>query len=139
MVMQEVTKQLGPLADRVSLLSNNIERLYNSNGGPPGYLQTARREDNERFEMIFKILEDLGPIKDFVRDHEAKEEATAADLATKVHNSEWRSNRNLALATLILGVLTLVRGCGAQIKAALFEVPQAHSQLQQNATIPNTR
>jgi hypothetical protein len=76
-VMQEVTRQLGPLADRVGLLSNNIERLYNSNGGPPGFLQTTSKEQEGRFKMIFNILdehmEEIRPIKDFITSHEVRE------------------------------------------------------------------
>ena len=75
--MQEVQRQIGPLAEQVAKIGNNVERLYNSNGGPPGYLQTARSEDKGRFEMIFNILDehkaDIQPIKDFMRDHEIRE------------------------------------------------------------------
>ena len=56
--MAEVTRQLGPLEDKIDRATNSIERLFNSNGGPPGYLQTARAEDNKRFETVFKILEE---------------------------------------------------------------------------------
>ena len=56
--MQEVQRQIGPLAEQVAKIGNNVERLYNSNGGPPGYLQTARSEDKGRFEMIFNILDE---------------------------------------------------------------------------------
>ena len=75
--MQEVQRQIGPLAEQVAKIGNNVERLYNSNGGPPGYLQTARSEDKGRFEMIFNILDehkaDIQPINDFMRDHEIRE------------------------------------------------------------------
>ena len=70
--MQEVARQLGPLAERVGLLSNNIERLYNSNGGPPGFLQTTSKEQEGRFKMIFNILDEhmdeIRPIKDYIKE-----------------------------------------------------------------------
>src|ERR1035437_8225916 len=70
--MQEVTRQLGPLADRVGLLSNNIERLYNSNGDPPGFLQTTSKEQEGRFKMISNILDEhmdeIRPIKDYIKE-----------------------------------------------------------------------
>ena len=54
-IMSEVDRQLGPLESKIGTLSNSIERLYNSNGGPPGFLQTARKEDENRFDTIFEI------------------------------------------------------------------------------------
>ena len=133
MVMQEVTRQLGPLEAKIDRASNGIERLFNSNGGPPGYLQTARKQDNERFDMIFKIFDeikaDLMPLKNFMRDHMAAEKQKEKDdlakevaLAAKVQDSERRFKRWLAMATLFLGLLTFVmnlHGCGNQLKAMI--------------------
>lgn len=136
-VMQEVTKQLGPLTDRVSLLSNNIERLYNSNGGPPGYLQTARQEDKGRFEMIFNILDehkrDIQPIKDFINTHRVQEQDRADD-QTKLSK---RLNVRLVILGLVIGALQLfgpsIQGC-RRAANAMFDQPAVHSQLQpQNA------
>jgi hypothetical protein len=136
--MQEVTKQLGPLADRVSLLSNNIERLYNSNGGPPGFLQTARKEDDGRFQMIFDILDehkqDIQPIKDFIRDRRSQDETRAEDqdkLSKKL-------NVRLVVLGLVIGALQLfgpsIQGCRKAASSLLD--PPAHSQLEQHAIIP---
>ena len=75
--MQEVTTQLVPLAKQVGILGNNFERLFNTNGGPEGFLQTEGKKTDGRFKMVFNVLEehkdDLGPIKDFIKAHEVRE------------------------------------------------------------------
>jgi hypothetical protein len=145
-VVAEITRQLQPVESAVANMDKRLERLYNSNGGPPGYLQTARAEDNGRFEMIFKILNEVNPklrtLEDFVRDHETaekqKEEDQAAEriaLAAKVTESEKRFKRWLGLATLFLGILTVImnlRGCGPNLKALFLS--QNHSILQDSQT-----
>ncbi len=108
--MQEVTRQLGPLTERVGTLSNNLERLYNSNGGPPGYLQTARAEDNGRFEMIFAMLkehkDEIQPVKDFIKSHTAKDEQRHQD----DRKIERKFNTRLVVFGLILTVISIVSG-----------------------------
>ena len=75
--MAEVSRQLGPLEDKIDRTSNSMERLFNSNGGPPGYLQTARAEDKRTFEMVFNTLEvhrkDMEPLKAFVQEQKIRE------------------------------------------------------------------
>lgn len=137
--MQEVTRQLGPLAEQVGRLSNNVERLYNTNGGPPGYLQTARAEDNGRFQMIFSILEehkeDIQPIKDFIRNHQNE---AALRLSDRESLSK-KFDRRLAVYMVILTAIAIfsphLQGCR---KAAVSIIdPPGHSQLQpQVSTIP---
>ena len=138
--MQEVTRQLGPLAERVGVLGNNIERLYNSNGGPPGYLQTARAEDKGRFDMIFAILEehkeDIQPVKDFIKEHKTAEDTRSTDQ----NNLSKRLNVRLVILGLLIGALQLfapsMQGC-RRAATTLLEPPPAHSQLQpQDAGIP---
>ncbi len=135
--MQEVTKQLGPLTERVSLLSNNIERLYNSNGGPPGFLQTARKEDDGRFEMIFAILDEhkdaMKPVQEFVQRHEIEEK----DRAKGQDQLSKRLNVRLVVLGVVIAALQLVapsmQGC-RRAAQTLLSVPAEHSQLQpQNA------
>ncbi len=139
--MVEVTRQLGPLAEQVGKLSNNVERLYNSNGGPPGYLQTARAEDNQRFTRIFETLDEhkdaIQPLKDFISKHE-----TAAQTREEDHEKlSKRLNTRLAIFTVIILAAQSfgpsLQGC-KRIAQTLM-APDAHSQLQQNAIIPNTR
>lgn len=136
--MQEVQRQIGPLAEQVAKIGNNVERLYNSNGGPPGYLQTARSEDKGRFEMIFNILDEhkdaIQPIKDFIKKHEVQEQDRADD--------QDRLSRKLNVRLVVLGVVIAafqlvtpsMQGCRRAANSFLNDPPAAHSQLQpQNA------
>ena len=150
--MAEVAKQIGPLSKQVDKLGSNLDRLFNTNGGPEGFLQSARREDNTRFQtekdindgrfdMIFAMFQefkdDLKPLKQFMGEHLAKEQQKAVDdgvkeaaLAARVEDSERRFKRWLALATLVLGLLTFVmnlRGC-SQMKA-FFSPDQVNHSL----------
>ena len=145
--MSEIARQISPLEAKVDRTHYAVERLFNTNGGPEGWLQSRSKVDDDRFRMIFNMLkehkEEMDPLKEFIVDHKAQEEqrerdraTDAAALAATVKNSQWKSNRNLALATLVLGVLTLIKGCGPTVKAMLIPVPIGHSQLQQDSRIP---
>lgn len=150
--MEEVQTQLGPLKQAVELQGRNLDRLFNTNGGPEGFLQSARREDNTRFEnerqkadgrfdMIFAMLKefknDVRPLKQFMSDHIAAEKQKTLDeglreaaLATRVAESERRFKRWLGLATLFLAGLTFImnaHGC-SQVKALLAPEQVNHSQ-----------
>lgn len=134
--MVEVTNQLAPLLKELGRVSSNQERLYNSNGGPPGFLQTAREEDKGTFKMIFETLdehkEDIQPIKGFMRDHEIREK-----------DRDRRFDRRMAkwmLFFALMGALFLVFDHRDAILRSLISVPVTHSQLNpQSAIIPNTR
>ena len=132
MIMAEVTNQLGPLIRELSRVSGNQERLYNSNGGPPGFLQTARKEDKDTFDMIFdmvnEIKKEMVPLKEFARDHEVLDK-----------DRDRRFDRRMAkwmLLFALLGTLFLIFDHRGAILHSLVAIPEAHSQLQQNATIP---
>lgn len=139
--MAEVQNQLRPLEQRVDRATNSIERLYNTNGGPEGYLQTARREDNNRFKMIFDILDELKQgaraTKDFIQQHQFMEQQTA--LAKK--DDDKRFNRKMAkwmlAVTLLIGLLELIAHNLGPILRSLAD-PPTHSQVQQS-TVPNWR
>ncbi len=120
--MAEVTKQIGPLTKQVDKLDSNLERLYNSNGGPPGYIQNARAEDkrereidNSRFDMIFAMLQEfkdaVKPVTLFMSNQEQKEK----DLALGLRQTEKRSNRNLVILGLVFSAISLLsanmQGC----------------------------
>lgn len=98
--MAEVIRQLKPLEDKVDRAHYAIERLFNTNGGPEGYLQSARREDKGTFNMIFEILNehkaDIQPIKDFIRDHQTLDK-----------NRDSRIKRYIALGMLAIGLMEL--------------------------------
>jgi len=129
----EVAKQIGPLAQQVVQLSNHLERLYNSNGGPPGFLQTARKEDDGRFEMIFAILDehkdDIKPIKDFIQEHEAREEQAEKDKG----ELNRKLNVKLVIGGLLLSLVTFLNGnlsgCKGAARSLLTpDANPAHSQ-----------
>ncbi len=134
--MQEVTRQLGPLTERVGTLSNNLERLYNSNGGPPGYLQTARAEDTRRFEEIFKILKEhkdaIEPIKNLVNLNSGLERQRKED----DKRLERKFNTRLSILGVLLAFLMLITSNlqGCRKAAAALTTSEVT-----NATIPNTR
>ena len=136
--MVEVTRQLGPLAEQVGKLSNNVERLYNTNGGPPGYLQTARAEDNRRFEMIFKILEEhkeaIDPIKEAITANAGKEAQRRQD----DKKLEKKFNTRLVIFGLVLSVISILAGNlqGCKRVANALTTSEVNTQ---NATIPQTR
>ncbi len=140
--MVEVTNQLAPLIKELGRVSTNQERLYNSNGGPPGFLQTARSEDKGTFKMIFETLEehkeDIQPIKDFIRDHKAQEETRALDQ----DSLSKRLNVRLVILGIVIAALQLfapsMQGC--RKAASTLINPAAQSQLQpQVSTIPELR
>ena len=143
--MAEVARQIGPLAQQVNTLGNNIERLYNSNGGPPGFLQTARTEDNGRFKMIFDMLEkfedSIKPLKKFMDDHTAMEAQKAKDIAAL----EKKSNVRLAILALVFSAISILsanmQGCKSAAHSFLNPPQGEHSALQlpQDSKLPNTR
>lgn len=137
--MQEVTRQLGPLTERVGTLSNNLERLYNSNGGPPGYLQTARAEDNGKFEMIFAMLkehkDEIEPIKEFITTNTAQ----AAQRHQDDKKLERRFNTRLVVLGLILTIISIVSGNIQGCKRAANALTSTSELDKQNATIPELR
>jgi hypothetical protein len=151
MVMQEVQRQLGPLAEQVGKLTLNSERLFNTNGGPPGFLQSARSEDKKTFQQIFKTLdehkEDIKPLKDFLKEHSIREEERekerreqAEALAKTVKEADRKFKRYIAYWTIALaGFMAILAIYDHRdiVIHSLLAPPAAHSQLApQNATIP---
>lgn len=65
--MEEVTKQLIPTNKLLESIDRWKASLWsNGSGGPPGYLEVARKEDDERYDRLFKSIEDLGVHKSTV-------------------------------------------------------------------------
>ena len=151
MVMAEVTRQLAPLEAKVDRTHYAVERLFNTNGGPEGYLQAARREDNNRFQQIFSILEehktDIQPLKSFLELHEDREKqrdkeriAQAAALAETVREADRKFKRYIAYWTIGLGIFMALLALWDHRDAighALVVPTAVHSQLEpQDAGIP---
>ena len=60
-IMLEVHSQLGPLKTEVSSLNTRMRSLYsNGSGGPPGFLEMARKEDDQRYGRLFDLVEAHG-------------------------------------------------------------------------------
>lgn len=65
--MDEVAKQLSPLSRKIESIDRwKLSLWSNGSGGPPGYLEQARKEDDERYERLFSNIEDLGKHKSTV-------------------------------------------------------------------------
>lgn len=80
-IAEEVKKQMGPLnksvedvkgqnAQQSNLLTMQVQRIEkvdrwtkqlwsNGSGGPPGYLEIARAEDEKRYDDLFKLVSEL--------------------------------------------------------------------------------
>jgi hypothetical protein len=66
-VVVEIQNHLGPMGQKVDKLDRTLRSLYsNGSGGPPGYLETARKEDDERYERLFRSFKELEGNKEVV-------------------------------------------------------------------------
>jgi hypothetical protein len=66
-VVEELQNRLEPLTHTVSRLDRTVRSLYsNGSGGPPGFLETARSEDNDRFDRLFDSIKELNGNRDIV-------------------------------------------------------------------------
>ena len=118
LITSEVQNQLAPLRQAVEQQGKSLRSLYsNGSGGPPGFLETARAEDNDRFQRIFDALGKLRPLEDFVTKHNATEEQREKDrierdktIADKLDESDKRLNARLAFAGLVVAILALLVG-----------------------------
>ena len=135
--MQEITRQLGPLTDRVGILSNNFERLFNTNGGPKGFLQSEGEKTDGQFKMVFNILDEhmdeIRPMKDFIKEHTIREqehekfqnkrdqEIKDAMLARHEENKEKLDNLNTKMGkkTLIWNIAGVFVAIAALVVAGL--------------------
>ena len=77
-IMIEVKSQLTPLNTTVDRLDRTVRSLYsNGSGGPPGYLETARAEDEEWKKELKEVVkahgEQLTVVADFVKTHNERD------------------------------------------------------------------
>ena len=57
---EELVTHFGPMAATVDRLDKTVRSLYsNGSGGPPGYLETARAEDNLRYTRLLTKVDEL--------------------------------------------------------------------------------
>ena len=115
---EELNNRLTPLTQKIDKVQGTVRSLFrNGDGGAPGYLETARAEDNGRFETLFKMLEKLRPLEDFVTGFRATEIqrekdriARDAEIAKKLDESAGRLNAKIAIAGVIVAILALLVG-----------------------------
>jgi hypothetical protein len=117
-VAMEVQNQLHPLRTAVEKQGATLRSIYsNGSGGPPGFLENARREDKDTFDRIFERLDCLRPLEDFVTSYKATETQREKDriqrdqeIAAKVDASSKRMDKRVALAGLAVAILALLVG-----------------------------
>lgn len=121
-IVLEVNSQLNPLKETVDRLDKTVRSLYrNGSGGPPGYLETARAEDNEWKEKLLAVVEkhseQLDQTEDFVTTYNALQEF----LHTQTERRQkfikfwapkiWKVGASLAVSGMI--------GCGTLLHKAM--------------------
>ena len=112
--MDEVIRHINPLKVALEKMSSVLDRatstlrtLYsNGSGGPPGYLEVAREEDDERYNRLEKAslsqAEDIKVIKEtllLTKDREARR----AEMTKKVWKIGWKIG-----AALLAGLASLI-------------------------------
>jgi hypothetical protein len=110
--MEEVSKQIGPLAATVGRMDKTLRSLYRNGsdaGGPPGYLETAREEDKQQFSGIAKDMKELKEFKDTIsqyvllaKDREKRQE----DFRKKVLKIGWKVTTVIFAGLAALGTWT---------------------------------
>jgi hypothetical protein len=79
-ISQEVTRQIQPIGSavlevkkqnaeqstiiamqvrKIEEIGNRLRALYGNGTGPPGYLEVARKEDKEKIDRLFSMVDDL--------------------------------------------------------------------------------
>lgn len=150
MVMVEVQNQLRPLIEKIDSHGKTLRSLYaNGSGGPPGYLETARKEDLQVQKRLFEGLESIEaalkksidglvnrivPIEHFIIEHEVRDA-----------EQRRRFKRYIAIWTIVLmifaALVTLYDHRNAIAHSLMDAAPSTHSQLTapQDAGIPPLR
>lgn len=141
LVMEKIALQIGPLEKRVEKFDSTLQRLFNTNGGPEGFLQSARREDNVRFDneknindgrfdMIFNMLQEfkdaIKPVTTFIASSQSKEEQKNED----IKSLEKRSTTRLVILGLVFSAISIIsanmQGC-RNAAHSFFSPDQGHS------------
>lgn len=111
LVVAEVVRQLAPhrkLQEAIQTKVDAIDRWKlslwsNGTGGPPGYLEIARKEDNSRYERIFSTMEDV------------KEKQTSVDIFIEILKVKEESRQKLQK-----NVLTFLKWIAAPMGTAII-------------------
>ena len=111
-IVLEVHSQLTPLKATVDRLDRTVRSLYsNGSGGPPGYLEKARDEDNEwkteLKELVKSHSAQLAETSDFVKTHNTRDKE---EQERKRHSEErfkfWAPKIYKAVIGAILGLIS---------------------------------
>jgi hypothetical protein len=129
-IVEEVNKQLTPTNRLLESIDKwKLSLWSNGSGGPPGYLETARREDDDRYERLFKSVGELG-------DH--KNNVTEFLTIYKERELQKSENRKLllkiggALGTALLSFfIWLAHVCTPAVKILWNDYVHAHPAVEQ--------
>jgi hypothetical protein len=121
-VVEEIIKHVNPLQNGLAQVAKSLRALYsNGSGGPPGYLETARKEDDERYDRIFGIAEkqivtaeeqakDIKEVKDWIAIFEDRREQ---------NRIRWTKYKGLLLKIGVPILGALLTGLGWGVKASI--------------------
>ena len=118
--MEEVQNHIGPLRIAVESQGRTLRSLYsNGSGGPPGYLENARREDNERYDRLFRKIENLlmraDNVDDFIlkmetvrEQREKTDKQKAEEIKNALEIANEKVNQRIGKQNLLIAVAALI-------------------------------
>jgi hypothetical protein len=141
-VVEEINSRLEGVKSEITRLSSLLSRLFNTNGGPPGFLQTAHEENKKKIDAVQDSMKEVIERQDMVDDYIEKQKAVreerekndirlAAELAKKVEDSERRFRRYIAWIGLGISIITLAMGLWSHRKeVSQFLAPSQQSHME---------
>jgi hypothetical protein len=54
--VEEIQTHISPMNEKLARIQSGLDRIWNTNGGPPGYLQTRKIEDDAKDAMIMDFI-----------------------------------------------------------------------------------
>jgi len=129
-IVEEVSKQLTPTNRLLESIDKwKLSLWSNGSGGPPGYLETARKEDDERYARLFKNVEELGghkeSVNEFLTIYKERE-------LQKANNQKMLLKIGGVLGTALVSfVLWLAHVCAPAVKILWDDYVHAHPSVEQ--------
>jgi hypothetical protein len=151
--VEAIQNHLAPLTVKVDNMDKTLRSLYrNGSGGPPGYLETAREEDDRRYKRLEQKVESHGrtldKLDDFVdtsnrrqKEQEERKKLREARFDYWLPKVQWAAGIILA-ALMGLGGWTLkkiVPEVEIIVREYIHDHPQAERQLKNLSTTPSPR